>query len=103
MIHPDLTGYQIVLSDIAKKNIDRLYNTISKLILKKIKHLCLNNHQKESKKSNYSKLNSYRLRVDGYRVIYTIKHEQIIVYIIDERHRRKIYNKLKRKDFKIPE
>lgn len=44
-----------------------------------------------------SKISLYRLRVGDFRVIYTIKREKIVVYVVAIGHRKDIYNNLDRR------
>ncbi|MBU4270089.1 type II toxin-antitoxin system RelE/ParE family toxin [Candidatus Dependentiae bacterium] len=94
MIHPPCVGYTVVFADEATKDLKKIdRQTISK-ILDKIKLLISVNHSNLNIKKLKSKNLLYRLRVGDYRVIYSIKHEKIIIYIVAIGHRKDIYQKL---------
>ena len=97
MVHPRCIGYTVIFADDAKKDLRRLEkNTIAK-IFAKTEDLV----SPESENLNIKKLKSktplYRVTVGDYRIIYCIKHEQIIVYVVVVGHRKDIYKNLDRR------
>lgn len=62
-------------------------------ILGKIRELKTNNVNLDIKKLK-SKYDLYRLRVGNFRVVYSIQHEQIVIYIVAIGHRKDIYQRL---------
>ena len=44
-----------------------------------------------------SKFALYRLRAGDYRIVYTIEHQKIIVYVIAIGHRKEVYETLSRR------
>lgn len=97
MIHPPCTGYNIIFSDEAKKNLRKLEVRISSKILEKIKDLVTVNYGYLNIKKLKSGSSLYRLRVGDYRVVYRIEREKIIVYIVTIGHRRDVYDGLNRR------
>lgn len=97
MVHPPCIGYAIIFTDESKKDLKKLDKQIILKILEKIKNLV--SPKFESLNIKKLKLNNslYRLRVADYRVVYCIKHEQIIVYVVAIGHRKDIYNSLDRR------
>ena len=95
MVHPACIGYSLIFTDDAKKDLKRLDKQIISKILEKAKKLVLENNLNVKKLK--SKVSLYRLRVGDFRVIYTIKREKIIVYIVAIGHRKDVYNNLNRR------
>ncbi|KKQ48558.1 MAG: hypothetical protein US69_C0019G0005 [candidate division TM6 bacterium GW2011_GWF2_38_10] len=97
MVHPPCIGYEIIFSDEAKKALKKLDDQIISKIFKKTKQLRSEQACALNIKKLKSKNNLYRLRVGDYRIIYSIEHAKVIIYIIDIGHRRDIYNKMDRR------
>jgi mRNA interferase RelE/StbE len=97
MIHPLCVGYEIVLTDDAKKDLHRLERQAVTRILKKIRQLNSNNIDNLNIKKLKSKISLYRLKVGDYRVVYSIYHEVIIVNVVAVGHRKDIYDSLSRR------
>lgn len=97
MVHPPCLGYKIIFSDETKKDLKKLENqTISK-IFKKVKDLTsVDSHNLNIKKLK-TKAPLYRLRAVDYRIVYSIKHEKIVVYVVAIGHRKNIYDILDRR------
>ena len=97
MVHPPCIGYGIIFSDDAKKALKKLEDqTISK-IFEKTKQLTSEQACALNIKKLKSKINLYRLRVGDYRIIYSIEHAKVIIYIVDVGHRKDIYDKMDRR------
>ena len=81
--------YRIVIKKIAKKFIDRLPLNEKKRVVAAIEHLP--NGEDIKKLKGHDDL--LRLRVGGYRIVYTVDHGALIVMVIDADNRRQIYNR----------
>ncbi len=82
--------YQIIIKKPAKKFIDRLPQTERKRLVSAIEKLP--NGEDIKKVKGHGDL--LRLRVGDYRVIYTVDHGQLIVYVIDIDNRGQVYKRL---------
>ena len=81
--------YRIVLKKSAKKFIDRLPRNEKARIVAAIEQLPNGEDIKQLK----GHPGMYRLRVGEYRVIYTVDHGELVVYVIDAGPRGQIYNR----------
>ncbi len=81
--------YRIVLKKNAKKFIDRLPRNEKVRIVSAIELLPNGEDIKQLK----GHPGMYRLRVGEYRVIYTVDHGELVVYVIDAGPRGQIYNR----------
>ena len=79
MVHADLRNYIVIFSKSAERFLYTLDKQTKQRILEKIREL-----QNNSKNLDIKKLKSqyilYRLRVGNFRIVYTLKHERVIVY-----------------------
>jgi mRNA interferase RelE/StbE len=82
--------YKIIFSDFADKQLDKLSKEIQKRIISTLKRCKIRPypHVKKSVGSKY-----FRLRVGDYRVILDIIDNELIIYVIELGHRKKIYKK----------
>jgi mRNA interferase RelE/StbE len=83
--------YKILLSNIAKKALDKLPDSVFQRIDKRIQSLKF-----EPRPVGCIKLSgneSYRIRVGDYRIIYTINDKIIEIYIFNIAHRKEIYKR----------
>lgn len=81
--------YKFVIMKPAKRFIDKLPENDKRRIVSAIEALPDSGDIKKLKgKSGY-----FRLRVGNYRIIYTVDHGKLIVYIVDAGNRGQIYNK----------
>ena len=81
--------YRIVLKKGAKKFIDRLPRNEKARIVSAIEQLPNGEDIKQVK--GYPGM--LRLRVGDYRIIYTVDHGELVVYVIDAGPRGQIYNR----------
>ncbi len=81
--------YKIIIKKKAKKFIDKLPKNEKIRIVKAISVLPNGEDIKKLKGHN----DLLRLRVGDYRIIYTVDHGELIVYVIDVGNRGEIYNK----------
>ena len=84
--------YQITFSKSAEKEVLDLPKKIGTQILAKIDSLAINPRPSGCKKIVGS-LNSYRIRIGDYRVLYTIEDDQLIVDVVKVGHRREAYKR----------
>lgn len=84
-----LAMYQIIVKKRAKKFIDKLPLNDKRRIVLAIEQLPNNGDIKSLKGQN----NLFRLRVNDYRIIYTVDNGELIVYVIDAGNRGQIYNR----------
>ena len=81
--------YKFLIMKTAKKFIDKLPENDKRRIVSAIEALPDSGDIKKLQgKSGY-----FRLRVGNYRIIYTVDHGKLIVYIVDAGNRGQIYNR----------
>lgn len=81
--------YQIIIKKVAKKFIDRLPTNEKRRIVSAIERLP--NGEDIKKLKGHDGL--LRLRVGEYRIIYTVDHGKLIVYVIDAGNRGQVYKR----------
>ena len=81
--------YKIIIKKKAKKFIDKLPKNEKIRVVRAIEMLPDGEDIKKLK--GYGDL--LRLRIGAYRIIYTVDHGELIVYVIDAGNRGKIYNR----------
>ena len=81
--------YQIIIKKPAKKFIDKLPGPDKKRIVTAIRRLPDDGDRKQLR----GHPGMYRLRVGPYRIIYTVDHGQLVVYIADTDNRGEIYKR----------
>lgn len=94
MTHLSFDSYKILFSAEALKELHKLDRLTAKKIVEKIKQLRSNTKQLNVKKLKNTNHNLYRLRVGNFRVIYSVKHEQLTLHILFLGHRKEIYKKI---------
>ncbi len=95
MVHPCLKGYRLDFSREALKFLGSIDKSLSQKIIKKVNELSLCVENLNIKKLKSKSYDLYRLRVGEFRVVYSIEHKQITIYIIAVGPRKDIYNKIK--------
>ena len=85
--------YDVQLNSSAKKNLIKINKIDQKKIAKTLHSLETEPRPKGVKKIRGLK-NTYRVRVDNYRVMYTIDDKKLVVIVIDIDHRKDIYTNL---------
>jgi len=88
--------YQIDIVPRAQSQIKQLPDKIRNQVVKRIDGLEQNPRPRSARKLKGTR-DFYRLRVRDYRIIYTIRDEQLLVIVIFVGHRREVYKKLKDK------
>lgn len=81
--------YKIEFKKTATKELNSLPNKEIKKIINAINQLVVNPRLTNSKKLSASEY--YRIRVGDYRILYEIKDQLLIIYIIKIAHRKDIY------------
>lgn len=91
--HPLCTGYSIILTPVASKDLSKLDKADVTAIIAKIHELASGSCNLDIKKLKMPQ-SLYRLRVGHYRVVYQIFQKTITVYIIAIGHRKDIYKRI---------
>ena len=86
--------YKIELKPRAQKFIANQSKNFQKQLIKRIESLAVNPHPPNSKML-HSKEKLYRLRSGSYRIIYQVKHEELLIIIATIGHRGNVYERLK--------
>jgi mRNA interferase RelE/StbE len=82
--------YEIIFREPAKRFLKKLQKNIQKEILDKIEKLRDDPRIGKPLAGNLSGL--WRLRYDKYRIIYQIKDEELVVFVLNIGHRKNIYD-----------
>jgi len=90
MVHPSFHDYTIIFSKSAEKFLDTLDKKTKQRILEKVRELQTNSENLDIKKLK-SRNTLYRLRVGNFRIIYSFKHDRLVIYIVAIGHRKDIY------------
>jgi mRNA interferase RelE/StbE len=84
--------YEIIITKSIQKQLDNLPNNIQERVYEKIAQLA-----EEPRPDGVVKLkgydNEYRIRIGDYRLVYEIQDEQLIVLLVQCKHRRDVYKK----------
>jgi mRNA interferase RelE/StbE len=84
--------YEIIITKSIQKQLDNLPNNIQERVYQKIAQLA-----EEPRPDGAVKLkgydNEYRIRIGDYRLVYEIRDEQLIVLLVQCKHRRDVYKK----------
>ncbi|MEI6446074.1 MAG: type II toxin-antitoxin system RelE/ParE family toxin [Nostocales cyanobacterium ELA583] len=84
--------YEIIITKSIQKQLDNLPNNIQERVYDKISQLA-----EEPRPDGVVKLkgydNEYRIRIGDYRLVYEIQDEQLIVLLVQCKHRRDVYEK----------
>ncbi|MBS9391384.1 MAG: type II toxin-antitoxin system RelE/ParE family toxin [Dolichospermum sp. WA123] len=84
--------YEIIITKSIQKKLDNLPNNIQERVYDKISQLA-----EEPRPDGVVKLkgydNEYRIRIRDYRLVYEIRDEQLIVLLVQCKHRRDVYKK----------
>ncbi|MDB9311131.1 type II toxin-antitoxin system RelE/ParE family toxin [Aphanizomenon sp. CS-733/32] len=84
--------YEIIITKSIQKQLDNISNNIQERVCEKIAQLA-----EEPRPDGVVKLkgydNEYRIRIGDYRLVYEIRDEQLIVLLVQCKHRRDVYKK----------
>ena len=83
-------SYEVKFSNSAKKQFRKLPLDVQERIQTKINDLAVKPRPNGVKKLKGEE-NSYRIRVDDYRVVYEIKDDVLIVTVVRVKHRSEVY------------
>jgi len=84
--------YRIEFSHLAAKELEKIYKVEKKLYSRLIAAVeALSRSPYLGKKLRGKLKDNYSLRVGDYRVIYMVRKDKLIIYVIDMGHRREIY------------
>ncbi|MBN2152320.1 MAG: type II toxin-antitoxin system RelE/ParE family toxin [Candidatus Lokiarchaeota archaeon] len=81
--------YKVVFTAKARRQIIELPRLVAKRIAVKIEELAADPSAQDIKK--LAGMDLYRLRVGDYRVIFDLKHEELLIVILNLGHRKEIY------------
>lgn len=83
-------SYSIIFTDFALKQLSKLPKDIQKRIISTIKRCRIRPypHVRRVVGSEY-----FRLRIGDYRAILDVKNNQLIIHVLEIRHRKNIYNR----------
>ena len=93
MVQPSFHNYEIIFSKTSEKFLDSLDKPTKQRIVEKIRELQTNSGNLDIKKLK-SRHILYRLRIGSFRVVYSIKHERLVIYIIAIGPRKDIYQQI---------
>ena len=85
-----MTRYSIEFKQSAKKELAQLPRPIAEKVAERIKALADNPRPDECKKLSGSTY-SYRIRINDYRVVYSIIDQCLIIQVIKMGHRKDVY------------
>ncbi len=84
-----MAKYNVLISKIAKKQLNKLPDSTANILLKSIKKLSIDPRPNEYKKLKGR--NGYRVKKGNYRIIYDILDDKLIVKVVVVGHRKDIY------------
>jgi len=84
-----MAKYRILIRKSVYKDLDRIPKKDVKRIIRAIGKLADNPRPPQSGK--LSGEDKYRLRCGAYRIVYEIKDDELIVYVVKARHRKDVY------------
>jgi len=84
-----MVKYRVLIRKSVYKDLDRIPKEVVRRIINAIGKLQDDPRPPQSKK--LSGEDKYRLRCGSYRVIYEIKDDALIVYVVKARHRKDVY------------
>ncbi|MBT4855957.1 type II toxin-antitoxin system RelE/ParE family toxin [bacterium] len=92
-------SYRLIIERRAQKFLEKLDTLEHKKVVFKIKDLVAPTQQSLDIKKLQGYKNVYRLRIDGYRVVFSVIQDKKILIILVIGHRKEIYDKLQRISF----
>jgi mRNA interferase RelE/StbE len=89
--------YKLKFTDISNKEYKKLNSTIQEQFKKKLKERLKNPRVQKDKLSGYSNIYKIKLRSSGFRLVYEVKDEEIVVLVLTvaKRENNKVYENLK--------
>ena len=89
-----LIGYKITFSKQAEKDFTHINKKDTAKILNKLNSLISGSLNLDIKKLASGDGKAYRMRCGNYRIIFEIKHSEVIILVVGVGHRKEIYKKL---------
>ena len=89
-----MASYKLTIQKSAQKEIRKLSNEIRSTVVDLISRLAEDLRPKGCEKLKGSKF-SYRIRLRDYRIVYSIKDNELKIQVVKVGHRKDIYRKLK--------
>ncbi len=89
--------YRLKFTPISNKEYNKLDTTIKTQLNKKLKERLQNPRVKKDKLSGYTDIYKIKLKSVGFRLVYEVKDEQIVVLVLSvgKRENSIVYNKVK--------
>ena len=84
-----MAKYKLKFATSVKKDLRRIPNDDVAKILNLIKSLLENPYPKNAKKLSHQ--NKFRIRYRNYRILYQIKNDELIIYVLKISHRKDVY------------
>ncbi len=84
-----MAKYKLKFATSVKKDLRRISNDDVAKILNLIKSLLENPYPKNAKKLSHQ--NKFRIRFRNYRILYKIKNDELIIYVLKISHRKDVY------------
>ncbi len=84
-----MAKYKLKFATSIKKDLRRIPNDDVARILNLIKSLLENPYPKNVKKLSHQ--NKFRIRYRNYRILYQIKNDELIIYVLKISHRKDMY------------
>ena len=92
-----MTTYQVEFNKTAKKEWDNLTPTIQNTLAKKIKTLTTNPRIQKNALSGAKDCYKIKLAKSGFRLVYKVVNEELVIIVMGVGKRDKIYSKLLKK------
>ena len=86
--------YTVKYTKEAKKNIEKLDQSIKQVVKKAIESLSLNPYR--GKPLSYELAGLHSFRTTDYRIIYRIEEKEVLIIVITIGHRKEVYKKLRK-------
>lgn len=86
-----MADYKIEIKRSAQKEIKKLPDTVLKRVVEKITSLAQDPRPDGCKKLSGEE--KYRVRVGDYRILYSIKDDVLLIYVVKVAHRKDVYEK----------
>ena len=84
-----MESYNIEIKKSATKEIEKLPKAMLKKVVDKIQSLANTPRPAGCKKLTADE--KYRVRVGGYRILYSIEDKKLVIYVVKVGHRKKVY------------
>src|SRR3989344_5183444 len=82
--------YKVLFSEQARDFFKKLDNSVKQIVAKKINQL--SQDPKLGKPMTGELAGSWSLRTDKYRILYKIIHQELLILVVEMRHRKNVYD-----------